>query len=257
MPDLVLTRAEPPVAALTLNRPEKRNALSAEVFAALGEAVAVLARPGIRAAVVAGEGPVFCAGIDVSALAGSGIAPDMQAVARLQQPFLDLERSPVPTVCAIQGAALGAGLELALACDLRICAEDAVFALPEIEFGIVCDLGGIHRAVRDLGPARARDLVLTGRRIDAAQALQTGLVSRVVPPGEVLAAAHQLATELAEKSPRAIAADRRLLDEALLLDAEGSLRRAREEQLALMGGHEFAESVSARLTGRKPVFSDS
>ena len=159
------------------------SARSAELLdaPALGEAFARAADDEqVTRVLVRGEGPVFCAGIDLDSLAAGLSDKDARGVeeggAELQRPFMALERAGKPSVCAVQGGAFGAGLQLALACDLRVIGAGTRLGFFEIRYGVSPDLGGTHRTVQLLGPARAKDLVLTGRDIDADEAYRIGLV---------------------------------------------------------------------------------
>src|SRR5687768_16653026 len=162
------------VATIELARPDKRNAINAQMFNELGDAAERAAGDtGIRAVLVRAQGPVFCSGIDVTLLgqlSGTRGARFRSFVRTAQRPFALLAQMDKPTVAAIQGHALGAGFQLALACDLRIAAEDARFAMLEVRFGLVPDLGGTHRLARLVGPAMTKEIVWTGRTIEAEEA---------------------------------------------------------------------------------------
>lgn len=171
--------------AVTLDRPAQRNSLD---FATWDELDAVMAdverRDEVRVVTLTGNGPAFCAGVDFATIGASleverGSYP---AFIRRWAHIVDrFERVAPPTVVAINGAVIGAGLELALACDLRIASEDAVFAMPQLQMGIVPDVGGTSRLARAAGAAFAKDMILTSRIVDAQEALRAGIVSRVVP----------------------------------------------------------------------------
>src|SRR5258708_39034608 len=181
--DLVLTHVDSGVLEITLNRPEKRNALSLELFEALGEAFDKAADPQVLSVLVRGNGPVFCAGIDLNSLATlAGDQTDgafMKGLRHLQDIFMRLERIGKPSVAAMQGAAVGAGLQLGLACDLRVASEDLNVGLLEIRYGIVPDLGGLHRAVHLCGLSRGQALAMTGREVGAQKARRIRLADRV------------------------------------------------------------------------------
>jgi enoyl-CoA hydratase len=201
---------------------------------------------------------VFCAGIDVASLAGfEGSDGDFMSTGhRLQEIFMALERIGKPSVCAVHGVAVGAGLQLALACDLRVAARGTRFGAYEIHYGIVPDLTGIHRLVQLCGPARAKDLALTGRDVDADEALRIGLVDRVVDPADVRTAAQALAREIAGKSPRAVQAAKRLIDASAAGEApEENLASVLKEQIKLMQSEDFPEAVSARIQKRPGAFT--
>lgn len=257
-PELVLTEIEDGVLTITLNRPEKRNALSLELFEAIGEAFNRAAQPEVKAVLLKGNGPVFCAGIDLNALGqiGGDIDSFKAGVAHLQDIYMRLERIGKPSVAAIQGAALGGGLQLAMACDLRVATEDARLGLFEIHYGIVPDLTGIHRMVHLCGLSRAKDLIMTGREIQPKKAMRIGLVDRVALPEELLEVASELVREIATKAPLAVRAAKRLADQAAAgQSVEDNLSDVRDAQLECIQSPDFMEAVAARLEKRTPVFS--
>ena len=184
--------------AITLDREKQRNSLD---FATWDELDAVMAdveqRDDVRVVTLTGNGPAFCAGVDFAAIGASleverGSYP---AFIRRWAHIVDrFERVAPPTVVAINGPVIGAGLELALACDLRIAGENAVFAMPQMQMGIVPDVGGTSRLARATGEAFAKDLILTSRIVDAQEALRAGIVSRVVPQEELAAELEAIAS---------------------------------------------------------------
>jgi enoyl-CoA hydratase/carnithine racemase len=248
------------VLIITLNRPEKRNALSPELFAAIGDAFEEVSRPEVNVVLLRAAGPIFCAGIDLNslgALAGSDSSQDFHAGGvRLQEIFMALERAGKPSVCAVRGAAVGAGLQLALACDLRVAADDVRLGLFEIRYGIVPDLGGIHRVVRLCGPSRAKDMIMTGREVSGEEALRIGLVDRVVPASQVEEAARALVHQIAARAPLAVRAGKRLADAAAGGEsAESNLRSVLAAQLELLQSTDFVEAISSGVEGREPAFT--
>jgi enoyl-CoA hydratase/carnithine racemase len=194
------------VATVTLNRPEALNAISTELAVALTEAVEPLATdPGVRAVVLTGAGErAFCVGADLKQRAGLDDHGWFVQREAFRRGFAAVRRCPLPTVAAVSGFALGGGTELAISCDLVVAADDAIFGLPEVRLGLVPAGGGTQLLVRRVGRSAARDLVLTGRRVRADEARRLGLADRVVPTGEVLAAATALAAELAGNAPTAV-----------------------------------------------------
>jgi enoyl-CoA hydratase/carnithine racemase len=258
--ELVLTGVDDGVLEITLNRPEKRNALSIELFDAIGDAFQLAAAPDVRAVLVRGNGPVFCAGIDLGSLAS--LTSDrsdgafLSSLQHLQDIFMRLQRIGKPSVAAMQGAAVGAGLQLGLACDLRVAADDLRMGVYEIHYGIVPDLGGIHRLVQLCGPARAKDLAMTGRDVNPDEALRIGLVDRVVAVAELDQSSRALAREIATKAPLAVRAIKRLSDDAAGGQRpEDSLHAVGEAQLECLAHPDMMEAVRARMEKRVPVFS--
>jgi enoyl-CoA hydratase/carnithine racemase len=210
--ELVGTRQEARVALLTLQREEKLNALSTAVEE---ELMAALSSDLVREAgcvVVLGAGKAFCAGADINEFKDADPASIAAYYASSGDVYERIAALPMPTIAAIHGWCLGGGLELALAVDFRIADESATFGLPEVGLGIIPSSGGTHRLVRILGPARAKELMLLGRRYDAEEARSLGLVTEVVPVGHALERALVLARELAALPPLAVQTAKRAAD---------------------------------------------
>lgn len=259
MSDLVLTSIEDGLLMITLNRAEKRNAMSTEVFAAVGEAFDRAAETEVRVVLVRGEGKAFCAGIDLAslaALAGGNVRENFPGgLAPMQDIYMKLERIGKPSVAAVHGVAFGAGLQLAMACDLRVAADDVRLGLLEIRYGIIPDLTGIHRAVQLCGPSRAKDIAMTGRELGAEEALRIGLVDRLVPAAEVQQAALELARTIAANAPVATSWIKRLADRAAAGQApEDNLRDVAAAQVECITSPDLGEAMTARMEGRAPVF---
>ena len=199
------------VATITLDRPRALNALDPATLRELARAVRALRRDTtVRAVLVTGAGErAFSAGADVAAMAD--MAPEEgRALSQLGHDVLArLEALPVPVVAAVDGVALGGGLELALACDLIVASERARFGLPEIKLGLIPGFGGTQRLVRRIGQARAREIIYLGGMVTAAEAHRIGLVDRVVAPAALMATASALAAELAGQAPVALAQAKR------------------------------------------------
>src|SRR5262245_2967173 len=221
--DKVQVDIKAPVATITLNKPERLNALDVEMWEALAEAAGQVDHAkDVRVAVLTGAGGAFCAGLDLKA--GSTLKrPDgetpPQALAairahlrHLQECFSRLESCRVPVIAAIQRLCIGGGLELALCCDIRVAAEGSVFSIPEVQVGIVPDMGGTQRLPRTVGIGKAKELIYSARRIDAAEALRIGLVNAVYPPAELHSRAAELAEEIAANAPLAVQAAKRAID---------------------------------------------
>lgn len=246
------------VATIELARPDKRNAINAQMFSELGDAAERAASdPGIRAVLVKGQGPSFSAGIDVTLLgqlAGTRGARFRSFVRTAQRPFLTLAQMDKPAVAAVQGHALGAGFQLALACDLRLCSEDARFAMLEVRFGLIPDLGGSHRLSRLIGPARAKELVWTGRTVEADEAERIGLVNRVVPAETLAKEADALARDVVASPPIPVSLTKSLIGRSEETSLETALERDAQAQATCIDTEDHREAVAAYLEKRPPRF---
>jgi len=244
------------VATLTLDRPDKLNALNVELLEELEHALEALAADArVGALVVTGAGErAFAAGADVGEI--SGLTPERAPAfcSRGQKLFLRLERLGKPSVAAIRGFALGGGLELALACTLRLASEDARLGLPEIKLGLIPGYGGTQRLRRLVGAGRALEMILTAEPIEAREALRIGLVNRVLPAADLLPAAHDLAASLARQAPLAV----RYACEAVLAGAGESLERGLDREARLFAlacaTEDMKEGTRAFLEKRPPRF---
>ncbi|HXF73025.1 MAG TPA: enoyl-CoA hydratase/isomerase family protein [Actinomycetota bacterium] len=242
------------VATVRIDRPPA-NAIAREVSEGL---LAVVREAGERddvGAVVLWGGPrIFSAGADLREMAGRGPEEVRPQVAALGEACAALEELPKVTIAAINGYALGGGCELALACDLRVAARDAELGQPEIRLGIIPGAGGTQRLPRLVGLGRARELIYTGRRVGADEALAMGLVDRVVAPGEVLAAAVAEARRYASGPTRALAAAKAALRASLRGDPDEGLRFEREAFCELFATRDADEGIRAFLEKREPRF---
>jgi enoyl-CoA hydratase/carnithine racemase len=245
------------VAIVTINRPDVLNAIDRDVFLGLRDAAERAgADPDVRAVVLTGEGRAFSSGLDTSLFAsgiGSG-SPLTLDIATLQSCFTVYETIPKPTIAAVGGLALGGGIQLAAACDLRIASADAELAVYEIRWGIIPDLGGTQRLPRLIGLGRAKELVMTGRRIVAEEALAWGLVNRVVPRDLLMEEALGWARELASGPPLAVAAAKRLATGAFDAPLPSGLEREAMINRRLLATEDFREAVMARFEKREPTF---
>lgn len=205
--NLIELKIKPPLAWITLNRPDKLNALNQALLEALNEALGeAAASTEVAAVAITGSGEkVFCAGADVREL--SGVPPEqvMETNLRGHAVFDAIEALRKPVLAAINGDALGGGLELALACDVRVAVENARLGLPEVSLGVIPGWGGTYRLPAMVGTGRAREMILTGRMVESAEALDMGLVSHVVPASELREVTLEIARNLSKKSQEALA----------------------------------------------------
>ncbi|WP_307818454.1 enoyl-CoA hydratase-related protein [Streptomyces sp. MBT62] len=201
-----------PVVTLRLDNPPM-NAFDSLQREELSARVRELAdSPSVRAVVLYGGERLFAAGADIKALAAMGPEEIRGWNRALQRTFDEVARLPMPVIAAVTGYALGGGMELALAADYRVAAEDAIFAQPEVQLGIMPGSGGTQRLARLIGPPRAKNLLMTGRRVKADEALRLGLVDEVVPVGDALKAAQTYARQLSEGPPAALEAIKEAVD---------------------------------------------
>jgi len=256
----ILLERDGPVAVIALNRPQVLNALNAALLGELSAALRELdADSEVRAIVVTGSGSkAFAAGADIGELNALANASEGAAKARAGQAItLQIERMAKPVIMAVNGFALGGGCELAMAGDVRIASEQAKFGQPEVNLGLIPGYGGSQRTTRLAGKGMAMFLCLSGDIIDAALALQIGLVDRVVPAEELLPAARKLASTIAQKAPLAVAACKRAINGGAHLSMADALELEALEFGALVNTNDFKEGTSAFLQKRKPNWSGS
>lgn len=243
------------VALLTLDRPKRLNAIGSDTVAQLQQHLDVIESDDeLRAIVVTGEGRAFSAGADISEFSqladGHGFAGFVQG---LTDAYARLESSPVPSIAAVNGLALGGGFELALACDLRLASPSAQLGVPEIKLGLLPGAGGSQRLGRLLPAGIAKQLLFTGDPLNAEQAFHHGLVNAV--HDDVLQAALELAGKLAEGPPLALAAAKRLIDQGRGLPLDSGIVLERETVSRLFDTEDRAEGVGAFQEKRTPKFS--
>jgi len=272
-----------PVGWLRLNRPDRLNAMTVEMWdelAKLGESLGDDAN--LRCLVVMGEGRAFSSGIDIEHLlsggggnlfseAGKGSQPladsptsglgmEDKLVTRIgdiQEAYTWLADAPYPTIAAMRGYALGGGLQLALACDLRIAARGTKLGLLEHKYGLLPDLGGTYWLPRIVGPAKAKELIFTAETIDADEALRIGLVNRLVDDSELEAAATALAERIAGQPPIAVRNAKRAIDKAAHQAIGEGLREAAVGQAECIRSADFLEAVTANLEKRAPAYKNA
>ena len=269
---------------LRLMRPDRLNAMTIEMWeelAKLGESLGDDAS--LRCLVVIGEGRAFSSGIDVEHLlsggggglfaeAGKGSAASqvggpssgrviedklVSRIGDLQEAYTWLADAPYPTIAAIRGYALGGGLQLALACDLRIATHGTKLALPEHKYGLLPDLGGTYWLPRIVGPAKAKELIFTAETIDAEEALRIGLVNRLVDEADLESAVTALAERIAGQPPIAVRGTKRCVDQACHQSLGEGLREAAVGQAECIRSADFLEAAQANIQKRAPVYKNA
>ncbi|MCX5128181.1 enoyl-CoA hydratase/isomerase family protein [Streptomyces sp. NBC_00347] len=252
------------IAELTLCRPEKLNGWSWESTRQLGLfADRIRFDPAVRVVLLRAEGRAFCAGIDVTAPGGAitgGSAAERnrnyyEGIRWVHERFAVLARLPQPVVAAVQGYCLGFGFELALMADIRVAAEDAVFALPEAQLGVAVDAGGDLRIAREAGAGWAKFLALTGRRIDACTAERLNLVQQVVPAEKLDAVARSLAAEIAANAPLAVQGIKRAIDSYADAALPAALDRVAMTAALTLTSEDSREGYTAKAQRRPPHFT--
>jgi enoyl-CoA hydratase/carnithine racemase len=254
---VLLAETQGRVRYLTLNRPQALNALTVAMRAALADAIrAAEADEGVRVVVLRGAGDrAFCAGADIKEFVEIP-SPAAYRQARMAESWIaPFDAARKPLVASLHGFCLGGGLELALACDIRIASEDAQFGLPETGLGMLTGIGGSQRLPRLVGQGQAMDMILTGDRIPADRALSMGLVTRVVPRQALAAETAALATRLAERPPLAMAFAKEAVRAAQDVPLREGMRLETDLVTLLLNTEDRLEAVRAFAEKRKPVFT--
>lgn len=254
--DVVIVERDGPTAIIRINRPRKLNALNRPIFDAMMARLDDIERDeSLRAAIITGTGRAFCAGADIGEYwrQGPGAFSEFQRLGRsLHQ---RIETLPQPVIAAVNGFALGGGFELALACDLIVAHEQAVFGLPEPTLGLIPGGGGTQRLTRAVGRYRAREILLTGRRLTAREAQEWGVVSAVAPMGEEVRVARELADGIARQAPLPIRALKRLVSEGADAPLETALSYEQQTLIGLYATDDGQEGIAAFMEKRPPTFT--
>jgi enoyl-CoA hydratase/carnithine racemase len=256
---------------LRLDRPDKLNSFTIEMWRELGELGDELRDdPHLRALVVIGEGRAFSSGIDTSVFAGAGGGteelgagrepgarhddPMVDSIMKTQDSFTWLDEAPFATIAAVRGYALGAGLQLALACDVRIMARGTKVGLLEFKYGIIPDLGGTQRLPRLVGLGKAKELIFTAQRIDADEAARIGLAEQLVDDDELESIAGALATAIAGQPPLAVRAAKRAINASADVAIRDGLRVEAEGQRTCLRSDDMKEAIAAFVDQRSPQY---
>ena len=252
----LLVERDGPIAVLTVNRPKALNAMNQATLAELRRAIEELdADPGVGVVIVTGAGEkAFVAGADISEMAGFGPAQAEEHARKGQAAVAAFERARKPVLAAVNGYALGGGLELALACDVRLASDNAQMGLPEVSLAVIPGFGGTQRLARVVGEGRAKELVLTGRRVKADEALRIGLVNQVVPQAQLLDAAKEMARAILANGPVAVRLAKEVIHEGLATDFEHGLLLEQKAFGLVFATHDQKEGMRAFLEKRKPAW---
>lgn len=250
----VKTAIDNGIATVTIDRPEALNALNQAVIEALVKTMQEL-RGKVKGVIVTGAGKAFVAGADIAAMKDLG-GPEALAFAKFGQGFgAALAEFPGPVIAAVNGYALGGGLELAMACDIIVASEKAVVGQPEAKLGVVPGFGGSQRLPRRVGPGIAKWLLMSGESVKADEALRLGIVDKVVPHDTLLAECRSMLEKMTPNGPLAVAACKRLVDEGLETDLDSALGLEAQAFGASFTTHDQKEGMAAFLEKRKANFT--
>ena len=258
MPDAnIRFEAADSIGTLTIDRPKSLNALNPETLREILRCLRDVRRAGeVRALIVTGAGEkAFVAGADIAEMSKMTVVQAKEMARLGQRSTSALEDLPIPVIAAVNGFALGGGMELVMACDLAIASEKARFGQPEINLGIIPGFGGTQRLARRVGAPRAREMIYGGDMIDAETARQWGLVNRVVKPEDLLAEARKLAATLATKPPVALAQAKLVIQHGLDVDLENGLRLEAEAFAVTFSTEDRTEGMAAFLNKRPAKFA--
>ena len=256
MYNTLIYEQEEGIGLLTINRPEKLNAISTELTTELGALLdQIEGDESMRVLIITGQGDkAFVAGADIEELVDRDARAGRRVTRERQELFARIENLPIPVIAAINGYALGGGLELALACSIRICSENAQFGAPEVKLGIIPGDGGTQRLPRLVGLGRAMEMILTGDFIDAAQAHLIGLVNHVLPSGELLDTAKDLARTIASRPPLAVQYAKQAVNRSMEGDTAGGYALESYLHALCCTTEDKKEGVAAFLEKRKGTF---
>src|SRR5215468_8036275 len=244
------------VATITLNRPDKRNAISATMIAELQTALDEIERGHARVVVVTGAGKAFCSGMDLemlAAIAHQSPAENQEDSRRMAKMFRRIWSYPRPLIAAVNGAALAGGCGIATLCDFTLSAPEAKFGYTEVKIGFLPAIVSVF-LTRQIGDKRAHDLLLTGRLVTAQEAKELGLITEIVPPDKLLARAGEIAEQLIAASPGSLTRAKRLLTSAAAASVDADLERAVLENARIRATPDFKEGLASFLEKRKPVW---
>ncbi|MEJ9210421.1 enoyl-CoA hydratase [Bacillus smithii] len=256
MGEMVQLEQREKIAIVVLNRPEAANALSKQLLSELKQLLHTIKEHNdIQTVIMTGSGPFFCAGADLKERKGMDEEEVKQAVQQIRSVITEVENVPQPTIAAINGAAMGGGLELALACDIRIAAQDAKLGLTETSLGIIPGAGGTQRLPRLIGKGRAKELIFAARKISGAEAETLGLVEYAVEAERVLEKAFELAKEFVENAPLSLRQAKIAVNKGMETDIMTGLKIEELAYNALLNSSDRIEGLKAFQEKRQPRYT--
>lgn len=252
----VIIEKKEDVAVIRLNRPDKYNAISAQLIKDLMSVINNINAGGdVRALIITGGGEAFCAGADIAEIKGLGNPlAALDFVDTIHDCFYRLESLPFPVIAAVNGLALGGGCELSLACDLRLASENAVFGLPEVKIGVLPGGGGTQRLPRIVGLTKAKELLFTGKSINALEAKEIGLVNKVVSADQLLVEAEKTACDLAKLPKAGLWMIKRAVNEGIGKDLRTAIEVEKKAFAILFSTADQKEGINAFIEKRKPKY---
>ncbi|WP_027369806.1 enoyl-CoA hydratase [Desulfovermiculus halophilus] len=254
--DMLAVQEQEGVMTVTLNRPKAMNALNFDLLRALDARIRdIRFRTDVRVVIIAGAGEkAFCAGADLKERAGMTHAQVKEYIYTIRNLFTEIENLNKPVIAAVNGVALGGGTELALACDIRIAADTASMGLTETRLAIIPGAGGTQRLPRLIGRAKAKELIFTGRRVDAREALDLGLVNQVCPPNGLMSCCNKMAEEILEAGPIALEQAKYAINKGLETDITTGLSIESNAYWITIPTQDRLEGLAAFREKRKPVY---
>ena len=258
MSDYIIFRKDKATAIITISREKALNALNSQVIDELSQAIdAVKADKDIRALIITGAGRAFVAGADIGVQSVFDVREGRQWGRRGSAVFREIELLQIPTIAAVGGFALGGGCELALSCDMIVADEKAKFGQPEVSLGITPGFSGTQRLPRRIGTAKAKEMIFTGRMIDAYEADRIGLINKIAEPGKLMDEAKALAESCIKNAPAALRYAKACIDRGMQTDIDTGIAIENELFAMCFATEDQKEGMKAFLEKRKPVFNDN
>ena len=258
MSDYIILEKDKATAIITISREKALNALNSQVIDELSQAIdAVKADKDIRALIITGAGRAFVAGADIGVQSVFDVREGRQWGRRGSAVFREIELLQIPTIAAVGGFALGGGCELALSCDMIVADEKAKFGQPEVSLGITPGFSGTQRLPRRIGTAKAKEMIFTGRMIDAYEADRIGLINKIAEPGKLMDEAKALAESCIKNAPAALRYAKACIDRGMQTDIDTGIAIENELFAMCFATEDQKEGMKAFLEKRKPVFNDT